>query len=73
MSEAGFSPVAFELVCVSDFVVIGFAPHEKGTYLVRLASTIITVSIVSSWCNKKNIVRLLLFFSHWLRSVARLV
>lgn len=55
-----------ELVCQSDFPVVGFVEGERATSVVRTVCTLITVSIISSWCSRRNIGRLLLFFSHWL-------
>lgn len=52
--------------CQSDFVVIGMQNGEAGGTVIRIITTMITVSIVSSWCNSKKIRRLLLFFLHWL-------
>lgn len=75
MSDASSSGSAavvlppMELVCPSDFLVIGFQEGEKPTSVLRTVCTLITVSIISSWCSRRNIARLLLFFSHWLRCV----
>eukprot|EP00752_Nemacystus_decipiens_P002513 g2360.t1 len=63
MSEAvdGYS-----VVCMSDFPSMGYQPGEKVATLVRLASTLISVSIISSWCNKEVVGRYMLFFVHYL-------
>lgn len=65
-SEAPIAPM-FVHSCPSDFLVIGMQAGEEGGTPIRVLSTLITVSIVSSWCNTRKIKALLLFFSHWLR------
>lgn len=63
--EAG----VMEKVCRSEyFYPAGFADGEKVMGLTRVASTLITVSIFSSWYDNPKVVwKLVLFFVHWLR------
>ncbi|CAM9897288.1 unnamed protein product [Scytosiphon promiscuus] len=56
----------FSFTCTSDFPSIGYQPGEKICTMVRVLCTLITVSIISSWCNKRIVERYLLFFTHWL-------
>lgn len=61
--------MSYELVCQSDFFVLGFQDNEEWMAIIRLLSTIVTISIISSFCNKWDDDRLLLFCAHWLRLV----
>lgn len=61
--------MSYELVCQSDFLVLGFQDSEEWMAIIRLLSTIVTISIISSFCNKWEDDRLLLFCAHWLRLV----
>lgn len=55
--------------CEGGFLAVGIQPGEAPGTLIRVLSTLITVSITSAWFNYRKITRLLLFFSHWLRYV----
>lgn len=57
----------FTLKCRSDFPVVGMVKGEAAGTIFRVACTLITVSLTSSWLDGRKIKRLLLFFSHWLR------
>ncbi|CAM9325465.1 unnamed protein product [Pylaiella littoralis] len=57
---------SFSVTCTSDFPSIGYQPGEKVVTLVRVVCTLISVSIISSWCNKQTVTRYLLFFAHWI-------
>lgn len=56
-----------ELTCTSDFWVATEMSGEDWGTMWHMAMTLVTVSIMSSWCNAHKIKRLLLFFTHWLR------
>lgn len=51
----------------SDINSVGMQPMEDWTLLVRVLSTIVASSIISSWVDKWKSQRLLLFFAHWCR------
>lgn len=53
------------MACESDLEVLGLQPGEEAIEPVRLAATLIVVTITSAWSFKK-IRRLSLFFTHWL-------
>lgn len=55
-----------ELTCTSDFWVATEMSGEDWGTMWHMAMTLVTVSIMSSWCNAHKIKRLLLFFTHWL-------
>lgn len=57
----------FLRVCESDFIVIGMQDGEGMVFPVRMVSTLIAVSVTSSWFSWPRISRLRLFFAHWLR------
>lgn len=61
------STISMERVCPSDFIVVGFSDGERVNVVVRAVCIAITASVISSWCNRRIIRRLLLFFVHWLR------
>lgn len=58
-------PSAFTLTCDSDFIVAGLQRGEDLITVVRIAATIVTLTVTSAWTWKK-IGRLRLFFAHWL-------
>lgn len=57
----------FEKQCPSEYVVAGFQDGEKALSVVRLVSTAISVSIISSWYVRDRLGGMLIFFIHWLR------
>lgn len=61
------STTPYTLSCESDFVVAGMQEGEAFVLPLRIASTLIAVSVSSAWCSWTKIKRLRLFFAHWLR------
>lgn len=56
--------------CKVDFYVIGSQGGEPVATMCRTVFTIVTISLISSWCiQSSKVKKLLLFFSHWLRYV----
>lgn len=72
LAEGSAVPVfflpSFTVECEGDFMVVGMKSGEVVGTIVRLVCTLVTVSITSSWFGGHKVKRLLLFFSHWLRS-----
>lgn len=61
---------SFTLSCDSDFLVLGMQEGEALATPVRIFTTLIALSITSSWFSWDKIARLRLFFAHWLRCAA---
>ena len=51
--------------CPSDFSVLGLQAGEDYSTPVRVAATLISVTVTSAWLSRRKIKRLSLFFSHW--------
>lgn len=66
-SAAALPDTYYVQTCTTDFIVIGMQAGEAEATIARIVCTMVTVSLVSLWCNARKIKRLLLFFSHWLR------
>lgn len=58
---------SFSLSCQTDFIAIGLQQGEDISTAIRIAATLISLSISSAWCRWTKIRRLSLFFAHWLR------
>eukprot|EP00752_Nemacystus_decipiens_P008409 g7519.t1 len=52
--------------CESDLRSIGFFDGEKVLASVRIATTLVSITVTSAWFNWKKISRLSVFFAHWL-------
>lgn len=67
VGNSTMSTISMERVCPSDFFAVGFSDGERVNVVVRVVCIAVTASVISSWCNRRVIRRLLLFFVHWLR------
>lgn len=67
VGNSTMSTISMERVCPSDFFAAGFSDGETVNVVVRVVCIAVTASVISSWCNRRIIRRLLLFFVHWLR------
>lgn len=52
--------------CESDLLVVGLQPGEELVAPVRIAATLIAVTVTSAWISWRKVKRLSLFFAHWL-------
>ena len=52
--------------CESDLLAIGFLDGEELLATVRMATTLISVTVTSAWFSSKKVARLSVFFAHWL-------
>lgn len=57
----------YELTCTTELPVTGEKTGEAFATMWRIILMLVTVSVVSSWCNGDKVKRLMLFFAHWLR------
>ncbi|CAB1105637.1 unnamed protein product [Ectocarpus sp. CCAP 1310/34] len=59
----------FTLKCETGILVVGLQDGEALWTPVRILCTLVTVSVASAWISRrKSIKKLLIFFSHWLRT-----
>ena len=66
-AQAAMYAELFSLKCNTGFIVVGLQDGEAVCTPIRVASTLITISVASAWFSRrKSIKKLLLFFSHWL-------
>ena len=52
--------------CDTDLIVVGLGEGEELMTVVRIVTTLISVSVVSAWFSWIKIKKLNLFFAHWL-------
>eukprot|EP00752_Nemacystus_decipiens_P005592 g5061.t1 len=56
-------------ICESDLLMLGLQPGEEVITPVRIAATLIVVTVTSAWLSGGKIKRLCLFFAHWISGI----